>query len=231
MCTAATRADGADTALPHSTPAASPDGNEPPECRICKDSTPPFVSPCLCRGTLDLVHRECLAHWRRAGGARAERRCEVCLAEYVLVRKGAWWAGFLARCGGKGGKRAAAALAGTVGAWAASRAAMEGLARLSGVKWWRLAGVADADVHPALAALLADLPYAMAFGAASGAVATWWKTSGPEPEVTHGLCETVAWVMGFCMGKDAWGAGWAAVAGGAALGPSHWNFEVADMAK
>ncbi|TKR59340.1 hypothetical protein L596_029027 [Steinernema carpocapsae] len=58
------------------------DDENVPRCRICfaAEETPenPFVKPCLCSGTLQVVHNECGLRWMMTRGGKA--RCEVCTA-------------------------------------------------------------------------------------------------------------------------------------------------------
>ena len=50
------------------------------ECRVCRDSTPPLISPCACSGSLAFVHADCLREWLQAKANRGQfsRYCEVC---------------------------------------------------------------------------------------------------------------------------------------------------------
>jgi len=85
-----------------------PAPDEPPlECRICRgegDATT-LCSPCNCTGSMQYVHRHCLARWVLTGAAS---RCNVCLAQWSadvvkpptaseFVTQG-HLAGFLAEC-------------------------------------------------------------------------------------------------------------------------------------
>ncbi|XP_058463613.1 E3 ubiquitin-protein ligase MARCHF3 [Malaya genurostris] len=59
-------------------------------CRICQSATDKFrlISPCLCKGTLRYVHRECLEHWLNRSGLT---HCELCLHRfqtYTALRYG-----------------------------------------------------------------------------------------------------------------------------------------------
>ncbi|XP_055631400.1 E3 ubiquitin-protein ligase MARCHF3 [Toxorhynchites rutilus septentrionalis] len=50
-------------------------------CRICQSATEKsrLITPCLCKGTLRYVHRECLEHWLSRSGLT---HCELCLHRY-----------------------------------------------------------------------------------------------------------------------------------------------------
>ncbi|XP_001850021.2 E3 ubiquitin-protein ligase MARCHF3 [Culex quinquefasciatus] len=59
-------------------------------CRICQSATDKsrLISPCLCKGTLRYVHRECLEHWLSRSGLT---HCELCLHRfqtYTTLRYG-----------------------------------------------------------------------------------------------------------------------------------------------
>jgi len=64
--------------------------NEPKmSCRICLNTRTElheYISPCLCRGTVEHVHQECLETWINS---RAERPviCEMCMYEYVIGKR------------------------------------------------------------------------------------------------------------------------------------------------
>ena len=79
--------------------AASVDGDEasadgqtvPPMCRICMDGVDEeetlgaLISPCLCRGSMQYVHRGCLNRWRVASAnARSTTHCDNCQYRYRL---------------------------------------------------------------------------------------------------------------------------------------------------
>jgi len=72
---------------------------EPRTCRICFDTeedpaTNPLISPCLCTGSSQYIHRECLQHWRTTGHRQdAYYQCEVCKFRYQYRRL--WWADIL----------------------------------------------------------------------------------------------------------------------------------------
>nr|KYP51149.1 E3 ubiquitin-protein ligase MARCH1 [Cajanus cajan] len=57
-----------------------------PCCRICleSDSDPEdeLISPCMCKGTQQFVHRSCLDHWRSEGFAFSH--CTTCKAQFHL---------------------------------------------------------------------------------------------------------------------------------------------------
>jgi len=57
------------------------------ECRICRggDDEGPMIQPCKCSGTLQYVHRECLAQWRRTA-ITAHFQCPTCRYKYNLRR-------------------------------------------------------------------------------------------------------------------------------------------------
>ncbi|XP_065079345.1 E3 ubiquitin-protein ligase MARCHF3-like [Ochlerotatus camptorhynchus] len=50
-------------------------------CRICQSATgmSRLISPCLCKGSLRHVHRDCLEHWLSRSGLT---HCELCLHRY-----------------------------------------------------------------------------------------------------------------------------------------------------
>lgn len=59
------------------------------ECRICfeNEETPDnkFIQPCLCKGTSQYVHRNCLQQWRQSNyNANASIKCRECNFEYKL---------------------------------------------------------------------------------------------------------------------------------------------------
>jgi E3 ubiquitin-protein ligase DOA10 len=47
------------------------------ECRVCRDTddTAPLMTPCLCDGSIALVHADCLHDWLVRSN---HTRCEVC---------------------------------------------------------------------------------------------------------------------------------------------------------
>ncbi|XP_021704095.1 E3 ubiquitin-protein ligase MARCH3-like [Aedes aegypti] len=59
-------------------------------CRICQSATEKsrLISPCLCKGSLRYVHRDCLEHWLSRSGLT---HCELCLHRfqtYTTLRYG-----------------------------------------------------------------------------------------------------------------------------------------------
>ena len=75
--------------MPASQPLASQETSPSSEaaiCRICLEQTPPFIAPCLCRGSARFVHRSCLDEWRaQQGVALAFTHCSVCRFEYEVT--------------------------------------------------------------------------------------------------------------------------------------------------
>jgi len=61
---------------------------EAPECRICRldEEEGPMLSPCLCKGSIALVHAKCLQQWMesRGGEVAASVTCEVCHQRYRI---------------------------------------------------------------------------------------------------------------------------------------------------
>nr|AVY91628.1 zinc finger-like protein [Saccharum hybrid cultivar SP80-3280] len=57
-------------------------------CRICleSDSEPgdELISPCMCKGTQQFVHRSCLDHWRSVKEGTAFSHCTTCKARFHL---------------------------------------------------------------------------------------------------------------------------------------------------
>ncbi|KAJ1284266.1 hypothetical protein BS78_03G192000 [Paspalum vaginatum] len=57
-------------------------------CRICLESeTEPgdeLISPCMCKGTHQFVHRSCLDHWRSVKEGTAFSHCTTCKAQFHL---------------------------------------------------------------------------------------------------------------------------------------------------
>ncbi|XP_078168834.1 RING/FYVE/PHD zinc finger superfamily protein [Carex rostrata] len=57
-------------------------------CRICLeyDSEPgdELISPCMCKGTQQFVHRSCLDHWRSVKEGFAFSHCTTCKAQFHL---------------------------------------------------------------------------------------------------------------------------------------------------
>ncbi len=62
--------------------------NEPSVCRFCLDSTAvandPFIQPCLCKGSVENVHRRCLLRWiYRSGRVEINEECNMCRTLYI----------------------------------------------------------------------------------------------------------------------------------------------------
>ncbi|KAL6842804.1 hypothetical protein ACP4OV_027648 [Aristida adscensionis] len=57
-------------------------------CRICLESESEpgdeLISPCMCKGTQQFVHRACLDHWRSVKEGTAFSRCTTCKARFHL---------------------------------------------------------------------------------------------------------------------------------------------------
>ncbi|WVZ69844.1 hypothetical protein U9M48_018569 [Paspalum notatum var. saurae] len=55
-------------------------------CRICFDHGPgdELISPCMCKGTQQFVHRSCLDHWRSVKEGTAFSHCTTCKAQFHL---------------------------------------------------------------------------------------------------------------------------------------------------
>ena len=62
------------------------------QCRICYDgdnSTSPMIAPCLCKGDLKYVHRECLDKYRIINeGMVAFSQCNTCQFKYLFQVNG-----------------------------------------------------------------------------------------------------------------------------------------------
>jgi len=72
------------------------DAEEDVKCRICLGGPDEgrMFSPCLCRGSIQLVHVACLNQWRRSSAnPRSYYQCEQCQYQYQLRR--AWFATIL----------------------------------------------------------------------------------------------------------------------------------------
>lgn len=54
-----------------------------PSCRVCSETGGELLSPCLCSGSVQFVHRECLNRWRSTS-SRAFQTCEICEYNYVI---------------------------------------------------------------------------------------------------------------------------------------------------
>ncbi|CAL1359335.1 unnamed protein product [Linum trigynum] len=59
-----------------------------PTCRICLESDcergDELISPCMCKGTQQFVHRVCLDHWRSVKEGFAFSHCTTCKAQFHL---------------------------------------------------------------------------------------------------------------------------------------------------
>ncbi|TVU04112.1 hypothetical protein EJB05_50324, partial [Eragrostis curvula] len=57
-------------------------------CRICLESSSgpgcELISPCMCKGTQQFVHRSCLDHWRSVKEGTAFSHCTTCKAQFHL---------------------------------------------------------------------------------------------------------------------------------------------------
>ncbi|XP_039644467.1 E3 ubiquitin-protein ligase MARCHF7-like [Perca fluviatilis] len=71
----------------------SSDEEEGEQCRICHsgESSPtnPLISPCLCSGSMQFVHLDCLKKWIRTkiesgSGPYTVKRCELCMGRLTL---------------------------------------------------------------------------------------------------------------------------------------------------
>mmetsp|Transcript_26593 Transcript_26593/g.81798 ORF Transcript_26593/g.81798 Transcript_26593/m.81798 type:complete len:241 (-) Transcript_26593:13-735(-) len=65
------------------------DDDDEPQCRICfcpeEDPRDPLIEPCLCKGSMALVHRSCLDACRVKGfDPSSLSRCGLCKHEYEL---------------------------------------------------------------------------------------------------------------------------------------------------
>jgi hypothetical protein len=58
---------------------------EAPSCRICLDENDvaDFISPCLCKGSMAIIHRKCLDQFRSMND-EAFKKCKTCNFEYVI---------------------------------------------------------------------------------------------------------------------------------------------------
>eukprot|EP00301_Raphidiophrys_heterophryoidea_P021943 c6217_g1_i1.p1 GENE.c6217_g1_i1~~c6217_g1_i1.p1 ORF type:complete len:516 (+),score=96.21 c6217_g1_i1:28-1575(+) len=75
--------------LPPTTPHPPTTSHLERQCRICLggDTEGRLFAPCLCRGTVGLVHRECLNAWRsNSPNPSSLIRCDQCGYEYRIVR-------------------------------------------------------------------------------------------------------------------------------------------------
>ncbi|KAL3825126.1 hypothetical protein ACJIZ3_021155 [Penstemon smallii] len=59
-----------------------------PSCRIClecdSEHDDELISPCMCKGTQQFVHRSCLDHWRSVKEGFAFSHCTTCKAQFHL---------------------------------------------------------------------------------------------------------------------------------------------------
>ncbi|KAK8543220.1 hypothetical protein V6N13_136251 [Hibiscus sabdariffa] len=80
---------------PSSSPASSSEissedieNGSAPCCRICLEcdgeEDDELISPCLCKGTQQFVHRACLDHWRSVKEGFAFSHCTTCMARFHL---------------------------------------------------------------------------------------------------------------------------------------------------
>jgi E3 ubiquitin-protein ligase MARCH6 len=61
------------------------DNNNEAECRVCRvggDESRPLYTPCLCSGSIGLVHQDCLEAWLQHS---KKDTCELCSAKYQFV--------------------------------------------------------------------------------------------------------------------------------------------------
>lgn len=63
--------------------------SSPPCCRICLENDSDslgdeLISPCMCKGTQQFVHRSCLDHWRSVKEGFAFSHCTTCRAQFHL---------------------------------------------------------------------------------------------------------------------------------------------------
>ncbi|KNA04414.1 hypothetical protein SOVF_200000 [Spinacia oleracea] len=60
-----------------------------PCCRICLEcdgeDDDELISPCMCKGTQQFVHRSCLDHWRSVKEGFAFSHCTTCKAQFHLL--------------------------------------------------------------------------------------------------------------------------------------------------
>ena len=69
------------------------DTDSEPVCRICMDGLEmvselgPLTAPCLCRGSMLLIHQSCLDRWRHASSnSRSIHECDNCKFQYIFYR-------------------------------------------------------------------------------------------------------------------------------------------------
>ena len=57
-----------------------------PACRICLETTGPFISPCLCKGSMKFIHQDCIEKWRNTSpNPLSYSRCEQCQYTYKFT--------------------------------------------------------------------------------------------------------------------------------------------------
>ncbi|GMH04490.1 hypothetical protein Nepgr_006329 [Nepenthes gracilis] len=65
-----------------------PEAGSVPCCRICLEcdgeEDDELISPCMCKGTQQFVHRSCLDHWRSVKARFAFSHCTTCKAQFHL---------------------------------------------------------------------------------------------------------------------------------------------------
>ncbi|CAO2188010.1 unnamed protein product [Urochloa humidicola] len=76
------------TVTPQETEDEETDGSSAACCRICLESESEIgdelISPCMCKGTQQFVHRSCLDHWRSVKEGFAFSHCTTCKAQFHL---------------------------------------------------------------------------------------------------------------------------------------------------
>uniref|UniRef100_A0A7C8Z8T0 RING-CH-type domain-containing protein n=1 Tax=Opuntia streptacantha TaxID=393608 RepID=A0A7C8Z8T0_OPUST len=67
---------------------SDPEAGSAPCCRICLEcdgeDDDELISPCMCKGTQQFVHRSCLDHWRSVKEGFAFSHCTTCKAQFHL---------------------------------------------------------------------------------------------------------------------------------------------------
>ena len=55
-------------------------------CRICLEDEGPFISPCLCSGTMKDIHEECLLKWIHINTQNpySRAKCELCHLPFLI---------------------------------------------------------------------------------------------------------------------------------------------------
>jgi hypothetical protein len=72
-------------ASPPAPPAAGPSEEEEDVCRVCRggaEPDSPLFYPCLCKGSIRFVHKDCLLQWLRHSGAT---RCDLCKHPFAFT--------------------------------------------------------------------------------------------------------------------------------------------------